>query len=341
MPPHTASKDPPWIVVTTINAATPALEQLMSTHGQHGRIVIVGDVSTPSEWERANVHYLSVDKQIELFGEAAANAPRRHYARKNFGYLYALSQGATAVLDTDDDTFVEAGFGHSVTPDVLGRSVGSGGWMNCYAYFADGLLWPRGLPLDEIGTAPQALDAPGPQRCIIHQYLIDGDTDVDAIHRLVCPNENVVFSRSVSPVVLENRTITPFNSQNTVFFKAALPLLYLPSHCSFRMTDIWRSFVAQGALWASGHNLAVCPPTSHQVRNPHDLMKDFRDEVPGYLENKAIVRAISEKVDTLTQASPAAAAHTLWTHLVEIGVLPKDEQPLIDNWFNALSDFGA
>jgi hypothetical protein len=31
------------------------------------------------------------------------------------------------------------------------------------------------------------------------------------------------------------------------------PLLYLPSHCCFRMTDIWRSFIAQRCLWELGH----------------------------------------------------------------------------------------
>ena len=341
MPPNSVPNDPPWIVVTTINAATPALEQLMESHGRHGRIVIVGDVSTPPEWEQLDVHYLSIDRQITLFGSAAEAAPRRHYARKNFGYLYALREGATAILDTDDDTFIETTFGHELTAGVPGRRVSSGGWINAYVYFADGLLWPRGLPLDEIRTAPEATATAEARECVIHQYLIDGDTDVDAIHRLVCPDENVVFDRTAEALILENRSVTPFNSQNTVFFEAALPLLYLPSHCSFRMTDIWRSFVAQGALWASGHTLAVCPPTSHQIRNPHDLMKDFRDEIPGYLDNKAIVRAIEERVETLVGESPATAAQALWHHLVDTGVLPEDEKPLIDNWFTTLSELGA
>jgi hypothetical protein len=45
---------------------------------------------------------------------------------------------------------------------------------------------------------------------------------------------------------------SPFNSQNTAWYPKAYPLLYLPSYCSFRMTDIWRSFVAQRIAWENG-----------------------------------------------------------------------------------------
>ena len=53
------------------------------------------------------------------------------------------------------------------------------------------------------------------------------------------------------------------------------PLLYLPAYCSFRMTDIWRSFVAQRIAWENGWRLLFHGPTMEQERNVHDLMKDF------------------------------------------------------------------
>jgi hypothetical protein len=52
-----------------------------------------------------------------------------------------------------------------------------------------------------------------------------------------------------------------FNSQNTVFFLDAFPLLYLPGHVSFRMTDIWRSFVAQAAVSHHDGAIAFHAPT--------------------------------------------------------------------------------
>ena len=31
--------------------------------------------------------------------------PKNHYTRKNLGYLYAIKNGADAIIDTDDDNF--------------------------------------------------------------------------------------------------------------------------------------------------------------------------------------------------------------------------------------------
>ena len=84
----------------------------------------------------------------------------------------------------------------------------------------------------------------------------------------------------------------PFNSQNTTFFRKVFPLLYLPAHCSFRMTDIWRSFVAQRILHHLGHPVLFHEATVWQERNDHCLHRDFLDEVPGYQNNHAIREAL-------------------------------------------------
>lgn len=79
--------------------------------------------------------------------------------------------------------------------------------------------------------------------CPIQQGLADNNPDVDAIYRLILPFPTIF--RKGRKVALGNNSWSPFNSQNTTWWKKAFPLLYLPSYCSFRMTDIWRSFVAQ------------------------------------------------------------------------------------------------
>ena len=63
------------------------------------------------------------------------------------------------------------------------------------------------------------------------------DPDVDAVYRLTRKTP-LFFDRAAEPVVLASDTWTPFNSQNTLFYREAFPLLYLPCHVSFRMTDI-------------------------------------------------------------------------------------------------------
>ena len=62
------------------------------------------------------------------------------------------------------------------------------------------------------------------------------------------------------------------------------------------MTDIWRSFVAQRIAWANNWSILFHEPTVWQERNDHSLMRDFKDEVPGYLHN----RRIGEVLDRLT-----------------------------------------
>lgn len=58
------------------------------------------------------------------------------------------------------------------------------------------------------------------------------------------------------------------------------------------MTDIWRSFVAQRVAWECGWSVLFHGPTVWQERNDHNLMRDFEDEVPGYLNNSAIREAL-------------------------------------------------
>ena len=117
--------------------------------------------------------------------------------------------------------------------------------------------------------------------CPIQQGLVDGDPDVDAVYRLVL-DLPFRFERGAS-VALGTGAWCPFNSQNTSWWPDAYALMYLPAYCSFRMTDIWRSFVAQRIAWENGWSVLFREATVRQRRNPHDLMRDFRDEVPGYV----------------------------------------------------------
>jgi hypothetical protein len=68
--------------------------------------------------------------------------------------------------------------------------------------------------------------------------------------------------------------------------------MYLPSHVSFRMTDIWRSFIAQRCLWALGAGIVFHGPEVFQDRNEHNLMRDFEQEVPGYVGNDKFRRVL-------------------------------------------------
>ena len=130
----------------------------------------------------------------------------------------------------------------------------------------------------------------------------------------------------------------PFNSQNTIWWAEVFGLLYLPSYSSFRMTDIWRSFIAQRIAWINGWAVLFGEPTMRQERNVHDLMRDFADEVPGYLNN----RRICEALETLALGGGADVISTnmrlCYEKLADMSLVDPKELDLVDAWFEDLSE---
>ena len=70
--------------------------------------------------------------------------------------------------------------------------------------------------------------------------------------------------------------------------------MYLPSYTTFRMSDIWRSLIAQRICWENNWRILFSKSTAIQLRNIHNLMNDFKDEIPGYLQNKNIVNYLEQ-----------------------------------------------
>lgn len=330
-----------WIVITTINSPSRTAEGVAKLCAEDGwSAVVVGDTKTPSQWHHEGITFLSVADQRKHFGDFADQIPYGHYCRKNLGYMYAIENGATVVLETDDDNNPYESFGRNVQPMVDGRLLSGPGWINVYPHFLNGdstrSIWPRGLPLDAIGEIGTVRPSFGPVYSPIQQFLADNDPDVDAIYRLTVKTP-LFFSADAKPVVLARKTWVPFNSQNTVFFSEAFPLLYLPCHVSFRMTDIWRSFVAQAALGHHGWSLSFHAPTVEQLRNDHDLMRDFAEEVVGYLRNREIGEILARSLTELSEGHDVSVTGlALWRALVREHILPPEELPLIEGWFERI-----
>lgn len=282
------------IVVTSIASPNGVLQAIaQGALEQNIRFYVIGDVPSPADFSLAGCDFYGLDRQAQTGLRFATLCPKRHYARKNIGYLLAMAEGAESIVETDDDNYPMPEFWGERVRNRRAPAVNGAGWVNVYSYFSEANIWPRGLPLDEIQSRPpqlssvmtDAVDAP------IQQGLADDNPDVDAIYRLVLPLP-LKFRQGVE-VALGNGTWCPFNSQNTAWWADAFPLLYLPAYCSFRMTDIWRSFVAQRIAWENGWHVLFHSPTVWQERNDHSLMRDFKDEVPGYLHNRAMCEKLA------------------------------------------------
>lgn len=296
------------------------------------RFVVIGDSKSPADFAMDSVDYFDVAAQQNAGLEFGRIVPTRHYARKNVGYLLALQGGADVIVETDDDNIPVEPFWAERRRSVSGSLVTEKGWRNVYADFSTANIWPRGLPLNRIlaDQAPIGSFASATVDCPIQQGLADDNPDVDAIYRLVLPLP-VKFDQR-EPVILDTGAWCPFNSQNTTWWRDAFPLLYLPFHCSFRMTDIWRSFVAQRLAWECGWKLMFHNASVYQDRNEHDLMRDFADEVPGYLNNERIRLTLEDL--SLASGSGALLDNLVKAYdaLIKLEVIGEEERPLLKAW---------
>lgn len=330
------------VVVTTIQPPTAGMaslaKTLYDTCGDSARLLVVGDAKSPKTYEYGRYINLSAQRAGE-FGKLAKLTPENSYSRKNIGYLYAMLGTPACIVETDDDSLPYPSFFNERRENLEARRVACRGWYNVYNDFtSSGTIWPRGFPLEFVKTpAPPPEENTSSNWCPVQQALIDSDPDVDAVYRMTQPLP-ITFSVR-SSLALAPGCWCPFNSQNTTFFKRAWPLMYLPSFCSFRMTDIWRSFVAQVCLWAMGGSVGFVSPTVEQVRNKHSLMSDFCQEIPGYTSNAAIARILGGTRLVPGRTEPGyvcANVETCYEMLVDAGIIPLKEMKLLDAWNTAV-----
>ena len=328
---------PAGLVVTSISAPNAEMRELASQCKARGfQFYVIGDVPSPADFAIDGCEFYSLERQRETGLRIAELLPTRHYSRKNIGYLLVMRTRSRMLLETDDDNMPLPAFWEprKLRPRV--RAVSQNGWTNVYAYFTEANIWPRGLPLDAVRTQLPAyeelpeLELESP----IQPALANEDPDVDAIYRLLLPLP--VSFRADRKLAMAAGSWCPFNSQNTAWFPQAYPLLYLPSHCSIRMTDIWRSFVAQRIAWESGWSILFNGPDVYQKRNEHNLMRDFADEVPGYLNN----RTLGLRLAALPlKAGPENIPDNLircYEEMVRLDLVPSKEIALVEAWVRDL-----
>lgn len=329
---------PTSIVVTSIASPNAVLRELASQSKARGlSFYVIGDVPSPPDFSLDGCQFYGLERQQATGFELAKLLPLRHYSRKNLGYLLALRTRPAMLIETDDDNMPLAEFWLPRVPEPRVRMLSRAGWTNVYAYFSKSRVWPRGLPLDAVQSEPPPFEslAELPADCPIQQGLANGNPDVDAIYRLVLGGS--IEFQTGRRVALGPGAWCPFNSQNTAWFPKAYPLLYLPSCCSFRMTDIWRSLVAQRIAWEYGWHVLFQSADVFQERNEHNLMRDFADEVPGYLHN----RKISESLERLRLApgleNIGESLIRCYEELIRLAVIGAQEMPLLRAWLQDIS----
>jgi hypothetical protein len=279
-----------FIIITSINPPTDAIRSFASWLGW--TTVVVGDRKSPRDWHHENVVYLSVEDQINLAPDFAKFLPENTYTRKMMGYLFAFRHGAEAIFESDDDNIPYPNAVDVVNRDLtLGLPVESvlasqTGWVNVYKAFGALEAWPRGFPLHKLAvSSEQFMISEGGLPWGVMQYLADEDPDVDSIYRMT-NGKTVYFSREKRISIAQN-SFSPFNSQATLWTPAAYPLMFLPLGVHDRITDILRGYIALSCLWKNEMTLGFASPIVFQVRNFHNLLNDFEQEIDLYLHGES------------------------------------------------------
>ena len=288
-------------VVTPIQNPTKALLKLAELTLEKGeKLFVIGDKKTPAEFNLPGAVYFGPSEQELLQYKVVANLPWNSYTRKMLGYLEAVKHGCEFIRETDDDNFPLESFFIDFPESIICRYPdNSDGWINPYRYFSDEYIWPRGYPVELIDNDRKEHRSDSAQcsekavtKIGVIQGLANGAPDEDAIFRLIQSNAGDFIFNNEMPLIIPTGTFAPFNSQVTTWDGALLPLMYLPQTCTFRMTDIWRSFIAQHLLQQSHYSLIFTQASAFQERNEHNLLKDFSDEVPGYTGNASLTETI-------------------------------------------------
>lgn len=298
-------------------------------------LVVVGDKKGPfkynvEEAETDAIDFLPHEEQEQIIrknssvSKFAQSIPWNHFGRKNLGYLYAVSQGATVIWDFDDDNMVTA---EEFPPDLEngmkkvlwapgpGAREGNVSALNIYHTMgcAASPCWPRGFPLSLAKSKAPPIEkwlsgdtAPSNKRLAVLQSVVDNDPDMDAMFRLTSrlPTGIHFKAPAVDALALPDYVFCSANAQATLHRADAFWALLLPMTVHGRVSDIWRSYLGQRLLWDVGLSMAFAPPLAKQVRNAHDYRADFDAELPLYKRTEALLSFLWEwkgKKETLPE----------------------------------------
>jgi hypothetical protein len=216
-------------------------------------------------------------------------------ARRNIAFLEALKWGADIIYSWDNDN-LPVDRNHFKHLDVLHTFGGYGRGFKEANYFSGikltsengwfdpgQLLIPptrhRGVPYDK----PPSKIASFVTRAKVGVAagLVIGDPDCDATTRIERrPDAGSTHVFGATGAVIDPRTYTVFNSQNTAVIRDLIPAWFMMPGVG-RHDDIYASLIVQRVARARGYHVHFGQPFTYQQRNTHDQLVDLRAEIDG------------------------------------------------------------
>lgn len=270
-----------WIVVSVSSYPSDSLEKLVKLKGW--QVLAIGNSRTPADWSLKGAIFLSLEQQATLGFRVVDFLPYDSYVRKSVGYLFAIQHGATKIFDVDDRGEVIDGdlgkhfdvelVGEGARQDIIlqyshenpNRTV-----VNPYIHFGQRSVWPRGLPLENVGEVghEEFYTQVFGGKQFIQQGISNGLPDVDSVFYFTRKSGleafDIRFDGHAPKVALPQGMMVPLNSFNTMYHSSAFWGLMLPVSVSTMASDVLRGYWAQRLLWEIGGYVAVYPPTVHR-----------------------------------------------------------------------------
>lgn len=324
-----------WIVVSVSDYPSDSLRKLGKIKGW--QLLAVGNSNTPRDWALKGTIYLSLEMQAQLGFRVVDYLPYDSYVRKSVGYLFAIQHGAKKIFDVDDrGEVIDDDIGKHFDVELIGeearqevilqyshenlnRTV-----VNPYVHFGQRSVWPRGLPLENVGEIDHEeyyTEVFG-GRQFIQQGISNGLPDVDSVFYFTRKTGleafDIRFDEHAPKVALPQGMMVPVNSFNTIFHSSAFWALMLPVSVSSMASDVLRGYWAQRLLWEIGGYVVVYPPTIHRYDRieayPFSEEKDLHVNVGRLI--KFLVSWRSDKhnlFEKVLQLSYVMAEEGFWT----------------------------
>ena len=248
--------------------------------------------------------------------------------------MKAIKSKSKFIIETDDDNKIDNNYFKNISLYKKARAVLTDGWVNIYKPFLKEKnikIWPRGLPFENIDKKFQISQTKLKGKFYIQQGICNGDPDVDAIFRILNNKKNFTFKKNLM-FSINPKTYIPINSQNTIWYSKAFPLLYLPSFCSMRATDIWRGLIAKVILANDKKKILFQSSNVIQKRNNHNLIKDLSEEMELYKNLNLALQSLLKLNLLKGEKNYAINLVKVYQKLVLMKLFPKKEIDLVKLW---------
>jgi len=303
------------IVTTTISGLTEATEKYSRMDGWD--FLLIADIKTPLEsYKGIGVEVMTVAEQEALWPRLSDLLGWNCMERKNIGFLEAYSRGYDIIASIDDDNIPLDNWNNTL---IVGKEVEVDYYTTDELCF-DPLfnteynqIWHRGFPLQLLSGRGNAIHSKKRFVFDIQAGLWNGDPDIDAMCRME-HEPNCSWDRMRFP--LASNTISPFNTQNTIFSRNAIRKMFMMPGTG-RMTDIWASYYCQ----AHGFNVIYTEATVLHKRHPHDLTKDFNDEITGTLHTVELLKDLEKSPYMISRYLDPRAYMALLEYELQIDII--------------------